>query len=309
MYLIEEGQNQSNTIATKSWWRNFYAFQKNLDPGLMTVGEVWTSTSDILPYADQRLDYCFEFDLSYAIINAVKSGNPDGLKNKIQEVVDSYPSLQYGTFLTNHDQNRVIEELGQDMDKAKLASGILLTLPGVPYMYYGEEVGMRGVKPDEDIRRPMQWSDEINAGFTTGSPWRQINSNYTSSNVKTMQGEPNSLWNRYRKLIHIRSGNEALKRGDYKAADSNAGSVMAYLRTAGSESVLVVHSFVIQPAQGVTFSIGSSSMQHGTYTVTELLSGNDLGTLVIDHNGGFNNFTPMDTLAGMTSYLMKMEKQ
>ena len=57
------------------------------------------------------------------------------------------------------------------MEKGKLAAVLLLTSPGTPYIYYGEEIGMQGEKPDEDIRLPMQWSADANAGFTTGTPW------------------------------------------------------------------------------------------------------------------------------------------
>jgi alpha-amylase len=58
-HWVEEGSNQENTQSTLDWWRNYYAFQKSLSPSFMTVGEVWTSTQNILPYSDKRLDYCF----------------------------------------------------------------------------------------------------------------------------------------------------------------------------------------------------------------------------------------------------------
>ena len=64
------------------------------------------------------------------------------------------------------------------LDKAKLAASVLMTAPGVPFIYYGEEIGMTGEKPDEQIRTPMQWSAEGNAGFTTGSPWEPVNGDY-----------------------------------------------------------------------------------------------------------------------------------
>lgn len=302
-HLIEEGAVQENTPATLAWWRDYYAFQKNIDPGLMTVGEVWTSTANVVPYTDQRFDYCFEFDLSYAIIDAAKNANLSGLKNKIQEVVDSYPALQYGIFLTNHDQNRVIEELGGDIGKSKIAASILLTLPGIPYLYYGEEVGMKGVKPDEDIRRPMQWTSGANAGFTTGTPWRSINSNYTTFNVETMQSDPNSLWNHYRKLIQARTSSESLRHGSYLEASSGSGSVMSYVRVTETESTIILHNVSIDAQLDVEISVANSGIQPGTYTVTEMLSGNTLGDLVINSTGGFS-FTPFETMEAYTSYIL-----
>ena len=62
-------------------------------------------------------------------------------------------------FLTNHDMNRVMSQLKDDENHAKMAAGILLTMPGNPFIYYGEEIGMKGAKPDEQIREPMIWSN------------------------------------------------------------------------------------------------------------------------------------------------------
>jgi glycosidase len=71
----------------------------------------------------------------------------------------------------------VYEELGGNDGKMKAAASIYLTLPGIPYIYYGEEIGMRGSKPDENIRTPMQWNTNIYAGFSTSTPWQSMNSN------------------------------------------------------------------------------------------------------------------------------------
>ena len=64
----------------------------------------------------------------------------------------------------------MFNQLGGSIARAKLAASILLSLPGVPYLYYGEEIGMIGEKPDENIRLPMQWDTTPNGGFTTGTP-------------------------------------------------------------------------------------------------------------------------------------------
>lgn len=308
-YLVESGQNQANTDATRAWWRNFYAFQKNLDPGLMSVGEVWISTADVVPYTGKGLDYCFEFDLASALVNSVKSGNPEGLKNKLQEVVDSYPPLQYGVFLTNHDQNRVMDELGQDVRKARLAAGILLTLPGIPYIYYGEEVGMLGTKPDENIRRPMQWSGDTNGGFTSGTPWEALNTNFNEFNVNTMSADSSSLWNVYRRFIHLRAGNEALREGDYTGVESGNSYVLAYLRSTPDESLLVIHNFRLDAVKNLQFSVPESSVPAGDYNAIEIFSGKNMASLTIDSNGGFSGFAPVDSLNALTSCVLKLEKQ
>ena len=308
-HLIEEGQIQENTQATLDWWSDFYAFQKSIDKNLMTVGEVWTSTANIVPFTDKRLDYCFEFDLSYAIVNAARIGDAGALKNKLQEVVSSYPSLQYGNFLTNHDQNRVVDELSGNLDKSKIAAGILLTLPGVPYLYYGEEVGMKGLKPDEDIRRPMQWNAGANAGFTTGTPWHQINSNYSLFNIETMKGDPNSLWNHYRNLIDARKKNIALRRGTCEVMNASSGSILAFVRNATEQSILVIHNASSVQLQGAQISCSSSTLSPGTYAATEILTGNVAGELVVSTSGSFSGYTPYANLAPCGSYLIKLVKK
>ncbi|HMG92087.1 MAG TPA: alpha-amylase family glycosyl hydrolase [Chryseolinea sp.] len=307
--LIEEGQAQVNTQSTLDWWRKFYSFQKNMDPAFMTVGEVWSSTSVVSPFSDQRLDYCFEFDLSYAIVGAVRSGNSDGLIAKMEEVLGAYNELQYGTFLTNHDQNRVIEEFELNVDKAKLAAGILLSLPGVPYMYYGEEVAMRGVKPDESIRRPMQWTSGAQAGFTTGSPWLPPQPNYTEFNVADLQQEPTSVWNHYRKLIKCRLNNLALKQGNYERVGSNSSVIYTFLRIKDNDAVLAIHNISGNLMTDIHFSIAESGLVPGTYNVTDMLNETDLGTLTVGPLGSLTNFKPLAAIPALSSHLLKLEKQ
>ncbi|MEO1022731.1 MAG: alpha-amylase family glycosyl hydrolase, partial [Bacteroidota bacterium] len=196
LYIDEDDGNLKNTQGTFDFWEEFNLHVKNINADAFNVGEAWEPTDIVLQYiSNDRLDYAFEFDLAGSILNAVNSGTASSLISQMQKVYDAYPFLQYGTFLTNHDQNRVMNVLGQDINKAKLAASLYLTLPGIPYLYYGEEVGMLGQKPDENIRLPMQWSAASNAGFTTGSPWRTPNSNFRDFNVAQQDTTEGSLFN------------------------------------------------------------------------------------------------------------------
>jgi alpha-amylase len=307
-YLIEDGTTITHTPGTLKWWRDFWIEQKSANPATMIVGEVWTSTNDIVPYTDKRMDYCFEFDLSGAIINAVVNGNVNGLKAKINQVVVAYPALQYGVFLSNHDQNRVIESLSGDLTKAKVAAAIMLTLPGVPYLYYGEEVAMRGAKPDEDIRKPMQWDATAKAGFTTGTPWREPNSDYVTANVAVMKEDESSLWNLYRTLIHARNGNLALRQGGYFPVDATSAQVFAFLRIKDAEAVMAVHNISANPETAI-LSATSSALTAGNYNVTDLLTGSAIGSLTAAANGKFENFSIGSAFEGRSVRLMKVVKQ
>ena len=245
LYIHEDGQNLKNTEGTFQFWNDFNVNLKAANPDAFAVGEAWEPTNIALQYmTENRLDYVFEFDLAQSILAAVNNEEAAPVISQMQKVYDDYPFLQYGTFLTNHDQDRVMNVLGQDVNKAKLAASLYLTLPGIPYVYYGEEVGMLGQKPDPDIRLPMQWSDEANAGFSSSQPWRSPNSNYAEYNVEVMQSDENSLFNHYRKLIQLRSKTKELSTGNYEAAITDSPSIMGYARYDGEElPVIVVHNF------------------------------------------------------------------
>jgi hypothetical protein len=238
-----------------------------------------------MPYVnDNALDYCFEFELAGSIVNSVINGNDSYLSQNVVEVLNSYPFLQFGTFLTNHDMDRVMSVFDGDVDKAKLAASLLLTLPGIPYIYYGEEIGMTGVKPDEYIRTPMQWTSGSHAGFTQGTPWISVNSDFTSKNVEYQQDDPNSLWNLYRKLIEIRNNESSLRKGNYKPVNTNSSNVFAFIRQFNNENVLVVSNLSSIPATEVNLEVLFSGVASGEYSLYNLL-GDGSQSITIDGDG------------------------
>ncbi|NDI36180.1 glycoside hydrolase family 13 protein [Chengkuizengella sediminis] len=159
-------------------------------------------------------------------------------------------------FLNNHDHTRQVTRYGNDqkyrVESAKLFATMLHTLPGMPYIFQGEEIGMTGVNyesieeyndiammnkykeevnkgkdPKEVIqslkllsrdnsRTPVQWDDTKNAGFTDGTPWININSNYKTINVKSALKDPNSIYYYYQKLISLRKKHEIMVYGEYE---------------------------------------------------------------------------------------------
>ena len=308
-HWIENGDQQENTAATLAWWRDLYVFRKSLDPGLMMVGEAWTSTQNIAPYSDKRLDYCFEFDLSYALIDGINNQTNSGLKSKMSEIISTYETNQYGTFLTNHDQDRSFYRFGMDERKAKLAARILLSLPGVPYIYYGEEVGMLGQKPDEDIRRPMQWTSSANAGFSSTQPWHPLNNNYANYNVANQQLESESIWSQYQIWIKQRTLNIALRSGNYDFIESNNSRMFSYLR-ADSESntaFAVIHNLSSQNTDDITIRINYSSLTEGTYNLINILNNQNMGSINVSSSGAFDTTLSEVTLAAYSSFLLKLE--
>ena len=124
------------------------------------------------------------------MVNGVNGGSSSGINSAIQFALADMPDFNFATFLSNHDQNRVMSVFSGNVDKAKVAASLLLTSPGTPFLYYGEEIGMQGRKPDEDIRLPMQWSGEENAGFSAGKPWRNPGADSPQVNVEAQLNDP-----------------------------------------------------------------------------------------------------------------------
>jgi len=188
--------------------------------------------------------------------------------------------------LGNHDSSRSYTRFGDkqhDADLARLNLALILTLPGTPFLYNGEEIGMTdymlteisqvkdtmgswyyhaivtdmGVHPDEAMQRtaamtrdknrtPMQWSDNPNGGFCPANiqPWLPVNPNYAEGiNVREQQNNPNSLLNYYKHLLRVRKNTPALTGGEYIPLHTAAKEYFAFLRVSSGQKVLVVLNY------------------------------------------------------------------
>lgn len=204
-HLIEDGPVWENTPETIAWLGDYRAFLRGVDPDAFVVGEVWAPTEQVKRYVPGGLDAAFEFDVASAIIRGVRERQAAPIADALARAWDAYPEGQFATFLANHDQPRLLTQLGGDRDGAKLAAAIQLTAPGIPFIYYGEEIGMSGDKPDPNIRTPMQWTaDPAAAGFTAGEPWRAPQPDTPRVNVAAQHDDPDSLLNLYRRLVRLR---------------------------------------------------------------------------------------------------------
>ncbi|WKV13200.1 alpha-amylase family glycosyl hydrolase [Marivirga harenae] len=295
-YIYETEEGLEDVEETFQFWKDFRTHYKSINPNAFSVGEAWSSTNKAREYVgNDGLDYVFEFDLAGSILNAVNNGDSDGLISKTEEVMGSYPYLQFGTFLTNHDMNRVMNVLDEDVSKAKLGAELLLTLPGIPYLYYGEEIGMLGQKPDEDIRLPMQWSDATNAGFTTGSPWRAPKSDYPDKNIQGQQADHESLWRKYQELIATRNSQTALQTGNYSTVQTNSSDVFSFIRQKDEEQILVVSNLTNNETNNINLQLNSSNLMAGNYQLVDLLSGNQIAVTVSGIGGIDFNVERMDS--------------
>ncbi len=240
-YIFEEDEILEDHPKTFKFFHEFNQVIKASNPESFNVGEAWTSSDKIVPYVtNERIDFCFEFDLANAIIGAINSGYSLALENKIEEVINLYPYYQFSPFLTNHDQDRVFDVFNLDEDKSKAAASIYLTLPGIPFLYYGEEIGMSGMKPDQNIRRPMPWDGSRFGDFTDGIPWQFPPDNSESNNVETQNSDPESLLNHYRFLIKLRNQKSALRTGETEIISNDETSVLSYVRRDNESTFLII---------------------------------------------------------------------
>jgi glycosidase len=306
-HLIEDGQQLSSTPETHAWLADYHQYCVRIDPQVLIVGEVWSDTTDVVPYvANDEIDLAFEFSLAEAIITSVTVNTPTEFVRRLEAVLASYPPGEFAPFLTNHDQERVMTSVGQNVDKARLAATVLLTLPGVPFIYYGEEIGMTGQKPDQWIRTPMQWSPDVNAGFTTGQPWEPVNSDYQTVNVETESRDPSSLLNHYRQLIHLRNDHVALRRGELLPLESTCPPAVGFLRHHDEEDVLVILNFAAFDQATCAFSLAESDLAPGAYAVHALLTDAAPASLTVGQSGGFADYIPVETLAPREGHILQL---
>jgi alpha-amylase len=302
-HLIEEGQKQSDTDSTHNWFREYYLFYKGENPQAYTVGEISGASAFIAKtYTGDQFDQVFNFDLAYGFINSANNGTKQAAVTAINFTLKDMPEGNYATFLTNHDQNRSMNTLGEDVNKAKVAASLLLTAQGTPFIYYGEEIGMLGKKPDEDIRRPMWWSDEPNAGFSCPDaiPWRPPLEDHTVTNVVRQQEDPTSLLSHYQSLIELRKSHPALNTGLATIVETDDQALFSVLRTTSGEQILVVINLSGEPIDQYALSVEQSPLARGKY-IFKALMGELGGPINAEDEGRFvlevdSTILPFETL-------------
>ena len=236
------------------------------------------------------------------------TGETRPIARAYRKVVEDYPPGQYGVFLTNHDQNRVMSQLQGDENRAKLAATILLTSPGVPFIYYGEEIGQSGTKPDEDIRRPLQWDSSENAGFSEGRPWRPPYQDYEERNIVAQTDDPGSLLSHYRDLIRLRNEHPALRTGEWTQVDTNQFRTYAFLRHDEDDVILVLLNLGLDPVEDYElvleedlFAGPASSVQ-----AVSLYGQDNPSSPTINDDGGFTGYQPFSGLPPQSSAIVQL---
>jgi glycosidase len=307
-HYVEQGSAQENTPDTHAMLQAFHTFYKSVKPEAFTVGEAWTDTSHVIDYIGDEMDIAFEFDLAEAFVRAAGGPLASSATNQMQVVLDNYPPGQFATFLTNHDQDRVMSVLGEDVVKAKLAATMLLTAPGVPFIYYGEEIGQTGTKPDENIRRPMQWcGDDFKVCFSTAAPWNSASLGYKQVNVANQTDDPNSLLSFYRDLIHLRNEHPALRTGQTLLVETGSQRLYAVLRYDENEAFLILVNVHPKPLKADQYSLALPSGPFTTaVTAASIIGLPNPAAPALNATGGFDAYQPFIEIPAQSSVIIQL---
>jgi glycosidase len=253
VYLDFETDWGSVSVLQKNldWWREFDRAMKAANPHAWLVGEVWQQNpADLAPWMG-ALDAVFDFPLAARLTESAKQERDRDIGATLARIGNAYRAAARGRFdnaplLSNHDTERVMSQLDGNIDHMRIAAAMLLTLPGHPFVYYGEELGMRGQKPDPHLREPMRWYRAgKGAGETTWEGWSAGDGPAVS--VEAEENVSVSLLDWYRMLIGWRRDVPALRDGvphDWRDANMQ---VAAWELDDPHGDVLVLHNLSGKP--------------------------------------------------------------
>ena len=313
-HLIETGPTaQVNTPDTMAWLSSFRDAIHATHPEALVLGEVWEPRIVTSGYvADGSLDMAFDFDFGPAALGAARLGDAATLTSGIAELADRYRTGGVATFLTNHDQARAMTELRGNRVAAGLAGEALLTSPGVPFIYYGEELGLQGAKPDEDIRTPFPWTPTSPGfGFTTGSPWEPFGPDPQTANVAAESDDAGSLLTTYRTMLNVRNLVPVLATGDAVRVDVARRDLAVTLRWEGSNGALVIQNLGDRPVESPILNLASGPICGQPHASVVYQSGPGSETLdaadpVIGPAGRLTDYVPLPRVPAFTTVVITL---
>ena len=227
-------------------------------PEVLLVAEAWAPQEIAATYYGQgdQVQLAFAFDQADATLAGIAAGSSDPLVNSIAITETTLGGKDRGfdaPFLSNHDQVRVARTLGGDAPSLRLAAATVMALPGTPFLYYGEEIGMQGgpSSADQDKRTPIRWSaTPPGYGFTTASTtWFGPTTEAPGVDVASQRADPASLRSLYASLIALRHARSSIATGDTvrPVVTGGSSSALALLRTGATQRTLFVANFGTAP--------------------------------------------------------------
>ncbi len=284
LYDLNEYPRGTNLLKeNRLFFREFNDHIKSVNPDSFMVGEIWSESSSFIGYFYEGMDSTFNFPVAEAIMDGLLGGTSGEIIDTLEESMVEYGAVRDdyidSFFLTNHDQNRILDTLSYDLDKMMLAAHINFTMPGISWIYYGEELGMTGMKPDESIRQPFKWSEDsvYNATGKTGGIANWNTRNVELDGVEEQLLNEESLLNMYIDLITLKKENSALSDGVLRLVEYDGSRLLVFIRESNDQTLLVIHN-MSQVAQTFTENIGGFEVVYGLENINIV----DQDTMMID---------------------------
>ncbi len=225
------------------WWNKFHKHVKQINPDAFIIGEVWNKDSLVAAYLKDGMDACFNFDLSAAILRAVSTSTPGDFIQKLISMHALYrsynPNYADAIFITNHDQDRYASILNNNIPQMKQAIAILFTLPGIPFLYYGEEIGMLGKFPDELRREPFLWG--LQSAYNTRWEKAVHTTSVTVIPLDKQMNDDKSLFSYYRLWLKLRNDYPFLSRGKLVTHTTTYDGCIAFELLDKQQQYLIIH--------------------------------------------------------------------
>lgn len=256
---IASYNNTANQQFLAKWYERCNAAFKAAghDGDIFMVGEAWSSHNDE-KYYYRGINSCFEFGYWPLLYKALTGGNAASYVSSVSGFISEHKAVrsdaQTALFLTNHDHSsqtgggevRAADDLGKDPAKEKQAAAMLLTSPGKPFVYQGEELGYWGNsagRGDEYLRAPIVWDAAATQLAAKGVNDRVDRDMLTGAiSVEKQRSDAASLLNVYKTWSRLRNTYTALSDGEMSQAPGNGGSIAAWYMTAGNQRLLVIHN-------------------------------------------------------------------
>ena len=279
---IYQAQIKANQRFLDQWYQRLNATYKAAGhtDNIFMVGEAWEGHDTEKQYY-KGLTSCFEFEYFDALTRAL-NGNASSYVSTVNGFISDHTAQRADAitsiFMQNHDQNRAAESLGRKLEKEKQAAAMMLTTPGKPFVYQGEELGYYGKKDggDEYVRTPMLWDKAGKDCAKKGVNNKVDNAMLTSSiSVEAQKADANSLLNVYMTWSRLRNTYQALAEGTMTNANLSGSSIASWYMTAGSQKLLVIHN-TASSAKDVTVQddmsravglLGTATIDHDKLTL------------------------------------------
>ncbi len=243
---------EQNSAKNEEFLRWLVAGIKEHNKNTYIVGEAWSDTATVMRLYSSGIDSLFDFAIHGStgiIAEFLRSGDGKALSERLEKHYSNLQALdnpvQNAVFLGNHDTGRIAGILRRDLQKLKQAAALYLTIPGVPFIYYGEEIGMTGSGRDENKRLPMLWN--ANGDGLCLAPSDADQKQKLKQGVFEQDGDEASLLNFYRELLSVREQCPVFANGKLKAIDAQNSSLAAWQVFDGEDRLTVLHNLSAEP--------------------------------------------------------------